>query len=968
MIAKRIEAESRRAQMQAQKAARSNLRKTQQAYLKFPRSNGGAVSAFAAGAKAGRKLFAPSTPKKSPVHGWNKGLCMTRPTAAATSARVRDLLNYITSPTTERAIAAGVRPTKEKCTHWAAVNFATGDQLDDLIREMSETATAPCRGGDPIEHFVLSWRPGEKPTDEQVDKAVRMMLERMELTDHQAVWAMHEDRQHIHVHAVINRVHPYTERLTEINKGFIVEALHQAVAVIEHEQGWAAEKNARYRIVDGKPTRIAAAVEKPRQLTPAAFRDELRTGKPSAQRLAQSVDLSAATNWTEAHAAFAKAGCRYVLKDNGAVFIVGDKVVKASTVSRAFSRPKLERQFGPFEPEPLSNGFSYTDPNRTHIERQQSVHADTLEDVSELESLAGDNLLDLRERDLAKPRERQVEGVLPAYVEADWGRNPSLRRTQVSRDNGAATLVPPDLEDLWQRYKASVCDQADIAKKERLNRQSKRAGEIAALKIQHSADSAEIANADWRGKGHLRNALRSVVAQRHRQALAEISGRHKIEAGADPKAPPKPSFDRWLESEGRADDAARYRAAIANRGKVEVLEEVKVIIPPTQTLPANPARWNASYESQYQAEIRRDEERRAAAKAEADQQAADYEIQRQNAKRREEERAAAEKADVARRKAEYDAQYAASLKRDATTDKIEADPAPLSSAPVPTVDLPAPKSGKVTHSGAMPTGDKAADEPSRPRWAIIEEEREAAIALGKRVKFEKEAQEWAEQKAWRESVAARAQTQTISPSSSAPAEPGKAFQSRLTPPVSPSPKQQLAPSAPAGAPAAAQPEPTETRPGEAPGKTKPRQQTPSATRRLEVASTQTENSVLKMEKHGLEVWPNIYPFTKGGRTGPLERLYIHVRLNFKHLKAELAEPDSRTMQLFREASQRLAPIIDSIHAWLKSGKPEVDQAAIALRVKPPNLDEVAEIIRQWPVNQQRAQAVHKKKDPWEKNL
>ena len=37
---------------------------------------------------------------------------------------------------------------------------------------------------------------------------------------------------------MVNRVHPITRKVIEINKGFDLEALHRAVARIEHVQGW----------------------------------------------------------------------------------------------------------------------------------------------------------------------------------------------------------------------------------------------------------------------------------------------------------------------------------------------------------------------------------------------------------------------------------------------------------------------------------------------------------------------------------------------------------------------------------------------------------------------------------------------------------------------------------------------------------------------------------------------------------
>ena len=56
---------------------------------------------------------------------------------------------------------------------------------------------------------------------------------------------------------MVNRVHPLTRKVIEINKGFDLEALHRAVARIEHVQGWRREARGRYRVqADGTVQRV----------------------------------------------------------------------------------------------------------------------------------------------------------------------------------------------------------------------------------------------------------------------------------------------------------------------------------------------------------------------------------------------------------------------------------------------------------------------------------------------------------------------------------------------------------------------------------------------------------------------------------------------------------------------------------------------------------------------------------------
>lgn len=64
------------------------------------------------------------------------------------------------------------------------------------------------------------------------------------------IWGLHDDTKHLHVHMAVNRVHPDTLKVTEINKGFQRNAAHQAIALIERKQGWQRVENARYQTND----------------------------------------------------------------------------------------------------------------------------------------------------------------------------------------------------------------------------------------------------------------------------------------------------------------------------------------------------------------------------------------------------------------------------------------------------------------------------------------------------------------------------------------------------------------------------------------------------------------------------------------------------------------------------------------------------------------------------------------------
>jgi hypothetical protein len=64
----------------------------------------------------------------------------------------------------------------------------------------------------PVRHFSLNWHPSEAPSREQMIAAVENFMEHMGWQGHQAILFNHIDKQHPHVHVMLNAVHPETGR------------------------------------------------------------------------------------------------------------------------------------------------------------------------------------------------------------------------------------------------------------------------------------------------------------------------------------------------------------------------------------------------------------------------------------------------------------------------------------------------------------------------------------------------------------------------------------------------------------------------------------------------------------------------------------------------------------------------------------------------------------------------------------
>ncbi len=270
--------------------------------------------------------------------------------SSKTKARqIADLVDYIRAPHRTHP--------EEKVAYAGGKNFL-GDTHLGQRAEMIALAEESVHSKMPVTHWVFSWQEGENPTHEQVDELVAMFLENMQLSGHQVIYGLHRDTHNYHLHVAVNRMNEITGKVVLPFNGFDIEAAHKAIARIEHRQGWASEKNSMFVVFgDGTVVRRCDATwlkqKDSQKLTQQARDFENVTGAKSALHIAQerSSDIIAqATTWEDLHSRLAEVNLRFEKKGSGAVIIVGDQPVKASSVSRSFSMKNLVKRLGQFEP------------------------------------------------------------------------------------------------------------------------------------------------------------------------------------------------------------------------------------------------------------------------------------------------------------------------------------------------------------------------------------------------------------------------------------------------------------------------------------------------------------------------------------------------------------------------------------------------------------------------------------------
>ncbi len=258
--------------------------------------------------------------------------------------RVNGLANYIVSPENSNE--------SEKCIYAGARGFTLAGTHAARKAEMISLASEAVRSKDPINHYILSWRDGERPTREHVEGAVDILLDELGLQEHQAIYGLHSDTDNLHMHIAVNRVHPETLKVIKPNKGFDIEAVHKAIARIEHAQGWEREKSGRYVVLeDGDLARDGSQIDAGKQRQPDASKRDMenRTGEKSAERIAieqAGPIIKVAKSWGEIHTKLAEIGMRYEQFGSGAIIFIGEVGVKASNIDRAAGFAKLQKRLG----------------------------------------------------------------------------------------------------------------------------------------------------------------------------------------------------------------------------------------------------------------------------------------------------------------------------------------------------------------------------------------------------------------------------------------------------------------------------------------------------------------------------------------------------------------------------------------------------------------------------------------------
>jgi hypothetical protein len=213
----------------------------------------------------------------------------------------------------------------------------------DAIAEIQAVQAMNWRAkGDKTYHLVVSFPPGEKPSEAQLCDIEDELCAAIGLADHQRISAVHTDTDHLHIHIAINKVHAVTRRCVE--PYYDKHKLMAACDRLEIKHGL--ERTRHGKSQEDKMRGRGADME-------AHSGQEALSSWIRTHSLADiQACLRGGQNWQDLHAVLATYDLEIRPRGAGLVLATADGtvMVRASRFSRALSMAALTKRWGAYAP------------------------------------------------------------------------------------------------------------------------------------------------------------------------------------------------------------------------------------------------------------------------------------------------------------------------------------------------------------------------------------------------------------------------------------------------------------------------------------------------------------------------------------------------------------------------------------------------------------------------------------------
>ncbi|MCG6316664.1 relaxase/mobilization nuclease domain-containing protein [Vibrio alginolyticus] len=238
------------------------------------------------------------------------------------------------------------------------------DSIRDAICEILATQQTNTRAkGDKTYHLIISFRAGEQVNSDVLSKIEERICESLGFGEHQRISAVHNDTDNLHVHVAINKIHPSRHTIHEPYYS------HRTLA----EQCERLEKAFGLQQDNHIPNQNRSAARAADMERHSGIESLIGWIKRECIN-----EIKAAQTWSDLHATLSQNGLTLSEKGNGLVISSDTGVtIKASTLDRNLSKPKLESRFGAFKPRQTINNTSSS--KRTYQKKPVQTRIDTTE-------------------------------------------------------------------------------------------------------------------------------------------------------------------------------------------------------------------------------------------------------------------------------------------------------------------------------------------------------------------------------------------------------------------------------------------------------------------------------------------------------------------------------------------------------------------------------------------------------------
>jgi hypothetical protein len=249
---------------------------------------------------------------------------------------------------------------KNERVEYTSVTNCQSEDLTAAIIEITAVQGMNTRAeSDKTYHLILSFREGERPSNEVLKEIERSICEGLGYGEHQRVSAVHCDTDNLHMHIAINKIHPI--RLTIHNSYNDHKVLGKLCEAIEIKYGLERDNH--------QPNKVASenrAADMERHAGVESLLSWVRR---------ECLDqLHAAASWDEFHKVLREHSL--TLQERGNGFVIADHdglMVKASTVARDLSKGKLEDRLGVFESISKDSGVASQSTGRGKVYEPRPV-------------------------------------------------------------------------------------------------------------------------------------------------------------------------------------------------------------------------------------------------------------------------------------------------------------------------------------------------------------------------------------------------------------------------------------------------------------------------------------------------------------------------------------------------------------------------------------------------------------------